>query len=76
MIRAAAKNYLRIASVSSPSQYGALLAELNASGGRTSFATRRRLAAEAFALTARFDALVSQKLGDLDPADLEAAYGL
>ena len=34
MIRAAAKNYLRIASVSSPAQYAALLAELRGSGRR------------------------------------------
>lgn len=76
MIRAAAKNYLRVASVSSPEQYGALLDELKSTRGRTSFATRRRLAAEAFSLTSRFDELVSAKLLGLDALALSSAYGL
>jgi phosphoribosylaminoimidazolecarboxamide formyltransferase / IMP cyclohydrolase len=76
MIRAAAKNYLRVASVSSPDQYAAVLAELKATAGGTSFATRRRLAAEAFALTSRFDELVSAKLLGLDTAALASAYGV
>jgi len=76
MIRAAAKNYLRVASVSSPDQYAALLAELRATGGKTRLETRRRLSAEAFALTSRFDAAVSARLGDLPAASVAAAYGL
>jgi len=76
MIRAAAKNYLRVASVSSPAQYGALLAELKAKAGRTSLETRRRLAAEAFGLISRFDAVVSARLGGLDPKAVAAAYGV
>jgi len=76
MIRAAAKNYLRVASVSSPDQYDAVLAELRATSGRVSFATRRRLASEAFALSSRFDELVSAKLGALTPEALASAYGL
>jgi phosphoribosylaminoimidazolecarboxamide formyltransferase / IMP cyclohydrolase len=76
MIRAAAKNYLRIASVSSPTQYASVLAELKATGGATRFETRRRLAAEAFALTSRFDRTVSERLGGLSPAALANAYGL
>jgi len=76
MIRAAAKNYLRVASVSSPDQYAAVLAELKASSGATTFATRRRLAAQAFSLTSRFDELVSSKLLGLDAAALSSAYGV
>jgi phosphoribosylaminoimidazolecarboxamide formyltransferase/IMP cyclohydrolase len=76
MIRAAAKNYLRIASVSSPAQYGALLAELKAAGGATRLETRRRLAAEAFALTSRFDATVSARIGGLSADAIASAYGL
>jgi phosphoribosylaminoimidazolecarboxamide formyltransferase / IMP cyclohydrolase len=76
MIRAAAKNYLRIASVSSPAQYAGLLAELRSTGGKTRFETRRRLAAEAFALVSRFDACVAARLGGLDPAVLASAYSL
>jgi phosphoribosylaminoimidazolecarboxamide formyltransferase / IMP cyclohydrolase len=76
MIRAAAKNYLRVASVSDPSQYGPLLAELRATGGRTRLETRRRPAAEAFGRISRFDALVSSRLGGLDPEAVAAAYAV
>jgi phosphoribosylaminoimidazolecarboxamide formyltransferase / IMP cyclohydrolase len=76
MIRAAAKNYLRVASVSSPAQYAALLDELGATGGKTRLETRRRLAAEAFALTSRFDATVSARLGGLSAGTLASAYGV
>ena len=76
MIRAAAKNYLRVASVSSPVQYAGLLAELQSTGGKTRLETRRRLAAEAFALTSRFDAAVSARLSGLPAAAVAAAYGV
>jgi phosphoribosylaminoimidazolecarboxamide formyltransferase/IMP cyclohydrolase len=76
MIRAAAKNYLRVASVSSPAQYAALLAELRETGGATRLETRRRLAAEAFALVSRYDSVVAGRLGGLDPAAVAAAYGI
>jgi phosphoribosylaminoimidazolecarboxamide formyltransferase / IMP cyclohydrolase len=76
MIRAAAKNYLRVASVSSPAQYGALLAELAETGGRTRLETRRRLAAEAFGLIARYDGVISSRLAALDPKAIARAYGL
>jgi phosphoribosylaminoimidazolecarboxamide formyltransferase / IMP cyclohydrolase len=76
MIRAAAKNYLRVASVSSPDQYGSLLAELRGTRGALRFETRRRLAAEAFALVSRFDAAVAERLGRLGATELAAAYGL
>jgi len=74
MIRAAAKNYIRVASVSEPRQYGALLAELRETGGATRLGFRRRLAAEAFARVSRFDARIADTLGGLDSAALAAAY--
>jgi phosphoribosylaminoimidazolecarboxamide formyltransferase / IMP cyclohydrolase len=76
MIRAAAKNYLRVASVSGPAQYAALLAELRSTGGRTRLETRRRLASEAFGLINRYDGAISARLARLDPAAVAAAYGL
>ena len=76
MIRAAATNFLRIASVSIPAQYGPVLAELKATGGKSRLETRRRLAAEAFSLTSRFDATVSARLGGLSAAAVAAAYEL
>lgn len=74
MIRAAAKNFLRVASVSDPGQYASLLAELRDFEGRTGLSFRRTLAAEAFDRISRFDALVSEKLAALDTAALDATY--
>jgi phosphoribosylaminoimidazolecarboxamide formyltransferase/IMP cyclohydrolase len=73
MLRAASKNYLRVAPVSDPAQYPALLSEIRFEGG-TRLETRRRLSAAAFALTARFDAAVSSRLAGLGSEDIAAAY--
>ncbi|MFI5004731.1 MAG: bifunctional phosphoribosylaminoimidazolecarboxamide formyltransferase/IMP cyclohydrolase [Solirubrobacterales bacterium] len=59
MIRAAAKNHAFAAVLVDPADYAPVLAELCESGGLLSLATRERLAAEAFALTARYDAAIS-----------------
>jgi len=59
MIRAAAKNSEFAAVVVDPADYEPLLAELQHSDGRLELATRRRLAARAFALTARYDAAIA-----------------
>ncbi len=59
MIRAAAKNHAFAAVVVDPGDYAPVLAELRESGGRLGLATRERLAAAAFALTARYDAAIS-----------------
>ena len=57
MVRAAAKNHASVAVVTDPSQYGDALAAVRA-GGFT-FEQRQRLAARAFALTARYDVAVA-----------------
>ncbi len=59
MIRAAAKNSAYAAVVVDPDDYGEVLAELRGSEGLLSLQTRTRLAAKAFALTARYDAAIS-----------------
>jgi phosphoribosylaminoimidazolecarboxamide formyltransferase/IMP cyclohydrolase len=59
MIRAAAKNHAFAAVVVDPADYQPVLAELRESGGRLSLQTRRRLAAAAFACTARYDAAIA-----------------
>ena len=59
MIRAAAKNSAFAAVVVDPADYEALLAELRESDGQLSLATRTRLAAKAFACTARYDAAIA-----------------
>ncbi len=58
MIRAAAKNHSDVAVVVDAEDYEAVLAEIEAAGG-TRLATRRRLAAAAYARTAAYDAAVS-----------------
>ena len=57
MVRAAAKNHAWVAIVTDPSQYDGVLAELRADG-KVGDDTRRRLALEAFAHTAAYDAAI------------------
>ena len=59
LIRSAAKNYHHVAIVTSPSQYELVAREME-SGGHVTLATRERLAAEAFATTARYDTIINQ----------------
>ena len=60
MVRSAAKNHAHVAIVTDPTDYAALLAELDANDGSTSSGLRRKLAAKAFALTAEYDSTISQ----------------
>jgi phosphoribosylaminoimidazolecarboxamide formyltransferase / IMP cyclohydrolase len=66
MLRAAAKNFAHVAVVSSPAQYGAVLGELRASGS-VSAETRRRLAGEAFAASAAYEAQIARWFGADEP---------
>jgi phosphoribosylaminoimidazolecarboxamide formyltransferase/IMP cyclohydrolase len=59
MIRAAAKNSAFAAVLVDPSDYEPVLEELRDSDGRLSLETRKRLAAKAFACTARYDAAIA-----------------
>ena len=59
LIRSAAKNYHHVAIVTSPSQYD-LVAQEYETHGHVTLATRERLAAEAFATTARYDTIINQ----------------
>ena len=61
MVRAAAKNHESVAVVASPTQYADLTNEIEREGG-TTFDFRRKRAAEAFALTASYDAAISDWL--------------
>jgi len=59
MIRAAAKNAPFAAVVVDPADYERVLGELRERDGRISLASRKELAAKAFACTARYDAAIS-----------------
>jgi phosphoribosylaminoimidazolecarboxamide formyltransferase/IMP cyclohydrolase len=66
MLRAAAKNYAFVAVLTSPAQYGPVLAELKRDGG-ISGATRFRLAVEAFNHVSNYDGAISDYLSALAP---------
>jgi phosphoribosylaminoimidazolecarboxamide formyltransferase / IMP cyclohydrolase len=59
MVRASAKNYLRVASVTDPVDYASLIEELKANTGALSLATRSALMKKAFAHTAEYDTAIA-----------------
>jgi phosphoribosylaminoimidazolecarboxamide formyltransferase/IMP cyclohydrolase len=69
MVRSAAKNHAHVAVVTDPGHYAALLTELDTLGGSTSLELRKRLAAKAFALTATYDATISQWFAFVDQGE-------
>jgi phosphoribosylaminoimidazolecarboxamide formyltransferase / IMP cyclohydrolase len=64
MIRAAAKNHDWVTVVVDPEDYEPVLAEMEATNGKVRVEMRRKLAQVAFALTAAYDANVSNWLQD------------
>jgi phosphoribosylaminoimidazolecarboxamide formyltransferase/IMP cyclohydrolase len=67
MVRAAAKNHASVGVVVDPARYGRVLDEVQRDGG-LSAATRRALAAEAFAHTAAYDVAVAEWFAAADEA--------
>jgi len=63
MIRSAAKNHRFVTVVTDPSQYDAVVSELQAHGGATTLDLRRNLAVAAFARTAGYDTAIADWLG-------------
>jgi phosphoribosylaminoimidazolecarboxamide formyltransferase / IMP cyclohydrolase len=61
MLRAAAKNHADVTVLVDPADYPGVLAEIDAAG-ETSIDTRSRLAAKAFAHTARYDTIIADYL--------------
>ena len=78
MIRAAAKNYQDVGVVVEPSDYPAILAELEANQGSLLPATHWRLAVKAFHHTAAYDRAVSNRLAlvDVPPVAVPATLDL
>ncbi|MGC8669425.1 MAG: bifunctional phosphoribosylaminoimidazolecarboxamide formyltransferase/IMP cyclohydrolase [Chthonomonadales bacterium] len=71
MVRSAAKNHDAVTVVVDPADYGTVLEEMKAHSGSTTLELRRRLAAKAFAHTARYDALIATYLNRrFDPENL------
>jgi phosphoribosylaminoimidazolecarboxamide formyltransferase/IMP cyclohydrolase len=74
MIRAAAKNYLRVAPVVDPADYAGLVEFLKTHDGRLSLAKRFELARKAFAHTARYDTVIGEYLARQDSQAVENVY--
>ena len=67
MVRAAAKNHRDVAVVTDPADYAALAAEMQASNGALSSATKFKLAVKAFSHTAEYDGAISNYLTAITP---------
>lgn len=70
MIRAAAKNFIRVASVVSPEDYPTIISELKKNSGKISLSLRYQLARKAFEHTAVYDRAIADylKRKDIDSA--------
>ncbi|UCD77772.1 MAG: hypothetical protein JSW26_20510 [Desulfobacterales bacterium] len=74
MIRASAKNFIRVASVVDPADYGMIISELNANSGALSLGLRFRLAQKAFEHTAVYDRTIADFLGAKALAEVASCY--
>lgn len=74
MLRAGAKNYLRVASVCDPSEYSSLLNELKTEKGALSLKTRFRLAKQVFQSTADYDRAIAEHFQGRKESELENYY--
>ena len=73
MVRAAAKNFNDVTVVVDPEDYTAVLDDMNAHSNAVSLDTRRRLSRNAFAHTARYDALIAEYLSGTFPDESKFA---
>ncbi len=76
MVRSAAKNFADVAIVTSPADYPALAAELDANAGALTHATRWRLAKAAFASTAAYDTAIASALESIAEPEGPAAFDI
>ena len=74
MVRASAKNYLRVASVTDPLDYANIAQELEANGGTLGLDTRFKLMKKAFTHTAEYDAAISKFFTTRTWEEIDATY--
>jgi phosphoribosylaminoimidazolecarboxamide formyltransferase/IMP cyclohydrolase len=74
MVRASAKNYLRVASVTDPLDYPAIAQELESRGGTLGLDTRFRLMKKAFTHTAEYDTAISRFFTTRTWEEVDATY--
>jgi phosphoribosylaminoimidazolecarboxamide formyltransferase / IMP cyclohydrolase len=74
MIRAAAKNFLRVAAVVDPADYPEVLRELRENAGCLTLRMRFALARKAFSHTAAYDGAISAYFASRSFEEAEACY--
>ncbi len=74
MIRASAKNFIRVASVVEPASYPVILEKLKARNGTLSLEDRFELAQKAFEHTATYDRTISGYLAEKLASDIKSCY--
>ena len=74
MVRASAKNYLRVASVTDPLDYPAIVGELESKGGTLGLDTRFRLMKKAFSHTAEYDTAIAKFFTSRPWEEVDATY--
>lgn len=79
MLRSAAKNFMSVAVLSSPDQYASVVKEMRENSGAVTERTLRELAVAVYALTSRYDGMITKYLlgaskeGEL-PETLDLSY--
>ena len=74
MIRASAKNFLRVAPVVDPSDYETIISEMKSNNGQLSLELRFDLAQKAFEHTAAYDRTIADYLGAGTLEDVKRCY--
>ena len=76
MVRASAKNYLRVAVTVDPEDYPGLIGSLEANGGCTSLDERFRYAQKAFTHTAEYDRRIMEYLNQKGSTEVSDCYSI
>jgi phosphoribosylaminoimidazolecarboxamide formyltransferase/IMP cyclohydrolase len=76
MIRASAKNFIRVASVVDPGDYPDIVSELKKNQGKTTLGLRFRLAQKAFDHTAVYDRTIADFLAGRKLEDVQKCYDI
>ncbi len=76
MVRASAKNYLRVASVTDPADYASIIEELAGNGATLGLDTRFRLMRKAFRHTADYDTAIATFFASALPETVRATYDI
>lgn len=75
MVRASAKNFLRVASVVNPEDYGMIIDQMKNGEGCISLELRFKLAQKAFEHTAVYDRTISNYLAEKQFNEISCCYG-